>query len=55
MIIMYCKVKQKISGQFKILNTTENFSILISIIGNAIKIIQNVVGEINVIAIYEKN
>ena len=49
------KVKQKISGQFKILNAAENFAILRSIIDTAIKNNQNVVGALNVIANYKGN
>jgi transposase len=49
------KVKQKISGQFKILNAAENFAILRSIIDTAIKNNQNVVGALNVIAAYKRN
>ncbi len=49
------KVKQKISGQFKILNAAENFAILRSIIDTAIKNNQNVVGALSVIAAYKKN
>lgn len=46
------KVKQKISGQFKILSAAENFAILRSIIDTAIKNNQNVVGALSVIADY---
>jgi len=49
------KVKQKISGQFKILNAAENFAILRSIIDTAIKNKQNVVGALSVIAAYKRN
>ena len=49
------KVKQKISGQFKILNAAENFAILRSIIDTAIKNNQNVVGALSVIAAYKRN
>jgi transposase len=48
------KVKQKISGQFKILNAAENFAILRSIIDTAIKNNQNVVEALNVITAYKK-
>ena len=48
------KVKQKISGQFKILNAAENFAILRSIIDTAIKNNQNVVGALSVIAAYKR-
>ena len=49
------KVKQKISGQFKILNAAENFAILRSIIDTAIKNNQNVVGALGIIAAYKRN
>jgi transposase len=49
------KVKQKISGQFKILSAAENFAILRSIIDNAIKNNQNVVEALSVIAAYKRN
>ena len=49
------KVKQKISGQFKILNAAENFAILRSIIDTAIKNNQNVVRALSVIAAYKRN
>ena len=49
------KVKQKISGQFKILGAAENFAILRSIIDTAIKNNQNVVEALNVIADYKRN
>jgi len=49
------KVKQKISGQFKILNAAENFAILRSIIDTAIKNNQNVVEALSVIAAYKNN
>jgi transposase len=49
------KVKQKISGQFKILNAAENFAILRSIIDTAIKNNQNVVEALSVIAAYKRN
>jgi transposase len=49
------KVKQKISGQFKILSAAENFAILRSIIDTAIKNNQNVVEALNVIADYKRN
>jgi hypothetical protein len=49
------KVKQKISGQFKIFNAAENFAILRSIIDTAIKNNRNVVEALNVIADYKTN
>ena len=49
------KVKQKISGQFKILSAAENFAILRSIIDTAIKNNQNVLHALNVIADYKRN
>jgi transposase len=49
------KVKQKISGQFKILNAAENFAILRSIIDTAIKNNQNVVGALSVISAYKRD
>jgi len=49
------KVKQKISGQFKILSAAENFAILRSIIDTAIKNNQNVLQALNVIAVYKRN
>ena len=49
------KVKQKISGQFKILSAAENFAILRSIIDTAIKNNQNVVGALSVIAAYKRD
>jgi transposase len=49
------KVKQKISGQFKILSAAENFAILRSIIDTAIKNNQNVLQALNVIADYKTN
>ena len=49
------KVKQKISGQFKILSAAENFVILRSIIDTAIKNNQNVLQALNVIADYKRN
>jgi transposase len=49
------KVKQKISGQFKILGAAENFAILRSIIDTAIKNNQNVVEALNVIADCKRN
>ena len=49
------KVKQKISGQFKILSAAENFAILRSIIDTAIKNNQNVVEALSVVAAYKKN
>jgi len=49
------KVKQKISGQFKIPSAAENFAILRSIIDTAIKNNQNVLQALNVIADYKRN
>jgi transposase len=49
------KVKQKISGQFKILSAAENFAILRSIIDTAIKNNQNVVEALSAIAAYKRN
>ena len=49
------KVKQKISGQFKILSAAENFAILRSIIDTAIKNNQNVLNTLSVIAEYKTN
>ena len=49
------KVKQKISGQFKILSAAENFAILRSIIDTAIKNNQNVLQALNVIADYKRD
>jgi len=49
------KVKQKISGQFKIFSAAENFAILRSIIDTAIKNNQNVLKALNVIADYKRN
>jgi transposase len=49
------KVKQKISGQFKILSAAENFAILRSIIDTAIKNNQKVLQALNVIADYKRN
>jgi transposase/uncharacterized coiled-coil protein SlyX len=51
--IRNAKVKQKISGQFKILSAAENFAILRSIIDTAIKNNQNVLQALNVIADYK--
>jgi transposase len=48
------KVKQKISGQFKILSAAENFAILRSIIDTAIKNNQNVLQALSVIADYKR-
>ncbi len=48
-------VKQKISGQFKILTAAENFAIPMSIIDTAIKNNQNVVEALHVIADYKGN
>jgi len=47
------KVKQKISGQFKIFNAAENFAILRSIIDTAIKNNQNVLYALSAIADYK--
>lgn len=49
------KVKQKISGQFKIFEAAENFAILRSIIDTAIKNGQNVLLALNTIADYKRN
>lgn len=49
------KVKQKISGQFKIFEAAENFAILRSIIDTAIKNGQNVLLALNTIAGYKTN
>lgn len=49
------KVKQKISGQFKIFEAAENFAILRSIIDTAIKNGQNVFLALNTIADYKTN
>ena len=49
------KVKQKISGQFKILSVAENFAILRSIIDTAIKNNQSVLQVLSVIADYKTN
>lgn len=46
------KVKQKISGQFKVFSAAENFAILRSIIDTAIKNGQKVLPTLNVIANY---
>ena len=48
------KVKQKISGQFKIFSAAENFAILRSIIDTAMKNNQNVLQALNVIADYKR-
>lgn len=48
------KVKQKISGQFKIFEAAENFAILRSIIDTAIKNDQNVLLTLNAIADYKR-
>jgi len=53
--IRNAKVKQKISGQFKILSAAENFAILRSIIDTAIKNNQNVLHALNAIADYKTN
>ena len=47
------KVKQKISGQFKVFDAAENFAILRSIIDTAIKNGQKVLPALNVIADYK--
>ncbi len=49
------KVKQKISGQFKIFSTAENFAILRSIIDTVIKNNQNVLQALTVITDYKRN
>jgi transposase len=49
------KVKQKISGQFKIFSAAENFAILRSIIDTAMKNNQNVVEALSVVAAYKRN
>lgn len=49
------KVKQKISGQFKIFSAAENFAILRSIIDTAIKNNQNVLQALSVITYYKRN
>lgn len=49
------KVKQKISGQFKVFEAAENFAILRSIIDTAIKNGQNVLHALNTIAEYKGN
>lgn len=49
------KVKQKISGQFKIFDAAENFAILRSIIDTATKNGQNVLQALNVIADYKRD
>lgn len=49
------KVKQKISGQFKIYNAAENFAILRSIIDTTIKNEQNMLQALNVIADYKRD
>jgi hypothetical protein len=49
------RVRQKISGQFKILNAAENFAILRSIIDTAINNNQNVVEVLSVIVTYKRN
>lgn len=49
------KVKQKISGQFKIPAAAENFAILRSIIDTAIKNNQSVVGALSTIAGYKRD
>ena len=53
--IRNAKVKQKISGQFKILSAAENFAVLRSIIDTAIKNNQNVLQALNVIADYKRD
>jgi transposase len=49
------KVKQKTSGQFKILSAAENFATLRSIIDTAMKNNQNVLQALNVIADYKRS
>ena len=49
------KVKQKISGQFKIYHAAENFALLRSIIDTAIKNEQNVLQALNVITDYKRD
>lgn len=49
------KVKQKISGQFKIFDAAENFAILRSIIDTALKNGQNVLLALNTIADYKRD
>ncbi len=49
------RVKQKISGQFKILGAAENFAILRSLIDTAIKNNQNVLQALKVIADYNQD
>ncbi len=49
------KVKQKISGQFKIFTAAENFAILRSIIDTAIKNGQNVLQTLSIIADYKND
>ncbi len=49
------KVKQKISGQFKIPGAAENFAILRSIIDTTIKNNQSVVGALSAIAGYKRD
>jgi len=49
------KIKQKISGQFKTLNSAENFAILRSIIDTSIKNGQNVLAALNVIADHKRD
>jgi hypothetical protein len=53
--IRIVKVKQKISGQFKIFSAAENFAILRSIVDTAIKNNQNVLKALNVIDDYKRN
>lgn len=49
------KVKQKVSGQFKTLTGAENFAILRTIIDTAIKNKQDVLGALNVVALYHRD
>jgi hypothetical protein len=49
------KIKQKISGQFKILSAAENFAILRSIIDTAIQNNHNMLNALSVIADYKTN
>jgi transposase len=49
------KVKQKVSGQFKTFTGAENFAILRSIIDTAIKNKQDVLGALNVVALYHRD
>ena len=47
------KVKQKISGQFKIINAAQNFAMIRSVIDTIIKNDQNILGGLNLIAKFE--